>query len=337
MRGLQGRELEARIGSVHDVLGPRTSVLDGGPEHGCRIVTLRSGTGLEATVNLDRGIDVRDAWWKGNPLAFASSSGDAHPTAYETSWMGWLRTWPGGLVATCGLRNVGPPADIDGEHFGMHGRAGHLAARDVGVAGSWEDGAFVSTVTGTIREARLFGEHLECRRTWRLVAGTSRLELRDEIRNVGFAPEPVLVLYHVNLGWPLLDEGCSVEIAGTAEPRDDRAREGLDGWRGIHEPVPGYTEQVFFHDVPPSEDGWARARLVNPHLEGGTTFTVAWRPSQLERFTQWRSLGAGAYALGFEPANCLPLGRPTELEAGRGDVLEQGETKAIDLVLTVEG
>lgn len=335
MLTMQRRDLEARIGSVQDALGPRPSVLESGPERGCRIVTLRSGTGLEATVNVDRGMDVRDAWWKGRPLAFVSSSGDAHPAAYEPWGTAWLRTWPGGLVTTCGLRNVGSPSESEGEHLGQHGRAGQLAARDVGMAAAWEDDQFVVTVSGTMREARPLAEHLEMRRTWRLVAGTSRLELQDEIRNAGFRPEPLLVLYHINLGWPLLDEDASVEIPGNFEVHSGGIGDAEDGWRRLHPPEPVFPEQVIFHDVPAEPDGRARARLVNPSLEGGTTFELSWHPEQLPHFTQWRSLAAGTYALGFEPANCRPLGRASELEAGRGNTLEPGESKTIELSLTV--
>lgn len=330
---LTRRELEARYNSVPDAIGPRTAVLDSGLERGCRVVTLSDGAGLQATINLDRACDMRDVTFNGQLISFTSPAGDASPAAVDHSGVEWARTWGGGLLTTCGFRNVGPPeVDASGESHELHGRAGSAPARNVGIHADWDGDTFVSRVTATFREARLFADHIECRRTWTVRAGSGRIEMHDEIRNVSFTPEHLLVMYHINLGWPLLAPGAEVAIAGTSRPRSDYG-EGNDAWRTVREPKPGFVEEVHFHEVA-ATDGRCAASLINK--EKGLRFEVSWNPDELSCFTQWQSMLSGGYALAFEPGNCLPLGRTTELEAGRGDLLEAGATKDVTLALVVQ-
>ena len=123
---LTRRELFRRIGRLEQVAGIEPFVFDDGPARGVRAFRFRTGSGLTFDVVPDRGMDVSFAEHGGTPLAWLSPNGVVAPSFYEPQGEGWLRSFPGGLLVTCGLRNVGPPGEREGEELGLHGRASKL-------------------------------------------------------------------------------------------------------------------------------------------------------------------------------------------------------------------
>ena len=168
-------------------------------EGGWRALDLRAWDGIDARLLPDRGLDCFGAWYRGVPLAWVSAVGERGPLGGRLRDDDWLRGFGGGLVATCGLRNVGAPS----EGHGLHGEISHQPARDVRVA-RWVDGEqVVVSASGVVAEVSALGHHLELERTWTTRTGEGRLELVDVTRNRGPQPEPAPLLYHVNLGAPL--------------------------------------------------------------------------------------------------------------------------------------
>ena len=49
--------------------------------------------------------------FQGLPLAWRSPAGDVHPSYYEPEGFGWLRSFAGGLLTTCGLDQFGSMHD----------------------------------------------------------------------------------------------------------------------------------------------------------------------------------------------------------------------------------
>ncbi len=96
------------------------------------------------------------------------------------------------------------------------------------------------------------------------------MRIEDTVENEGFEPQPLLLLYHMNLGWPLLDETARLigpgEPGKSPEPRDGEARSRLDTWDRFAAPTQGFRERVFYHRPKAGEDGWTEARLENPAL-----------------------------------------------------------------------
>lgn len=52
----------------------------------------------------------------------------------------------------------------------------------------------------------MYGENLVLERRIQGEVGTDTVRIHDTVRNLGFYPTPHLLLYHVNLGWPAVDE-----------------------------------------------------------------------------------------------------------------------------------
>jgi hypothetical protein len=300
--------------------------LQDGPEAGVRIADVRSGSGLRFQVSLDRGMDISVAEYKGIPLAWRSPNGDVHPGYYDPKGLGWLRSFPGGLVTGCGLTNAGAPCVDDGEDLGLHGRLSHTPATHVATKTDWTDEQCTFGISGVIRENTLFKHNLALHRTVEVELGSSIFTLRDTVVNEGFRQSPLMLLYHINLGWPLIDEGAELLLNATSmTPRDAEASKGSAAATSIPEPIPGYKEQVFFHDLESDSSGFASAVLVNKKLHLG--LFVQYRQKELPKFTQWKMVGEGEYVLGMEPANCWVQGRAKERERGTLQFLEPCEKR----------
>lgn len=329
--GFPGRHLEA--GTVANLDQFATAVLsrvEGGPAHGCRALDLRVAGGIDVRILPDRGFDVGAAWFRGIPLAWISAVGETAPLA-TPSGAEWLAAFGGGLVTTCGLRNVGAPS----EGHGLHGRFSHLRARDVRVDRDLEDGEVLLSARATVDEAEALGPHLRVERALRTRTGTGLLELTDVTANLAGVPEPAPVLYHVNLGVPLWSEGARLHLdSDEVIARDADAERGLGTC--MH-PVPAEpgpaAEMVFEHRVCPGPDGWGEARVTSPSV--GLELALRWEHATLPRLHQWVHPRRGIYALGLEPANCSVLGRAADREAGTLPVLEPGERRTTRLRIAV--
>ena len=191
---LTRRDLLRRVGRLEQVAGIEPFVFDDGPARGVRAFRFRTGGGLSFDVLLDRGMDLGFAEHEGTPLAWLSQKGVVAPSFYEPEGEGWLRSFPGGLLVTCGLRNVGPPGEREGEELGLHGRASNIPASRVSYDASWNEEGCILETSGQIRESSVFGSNLVLRRRISARVGEARVRIEDEIENEGFGPEPLMVL-----------------------------------------------------------------------------------------------------------------------------------------------
>jgi len=305
-----------------------------GPERGTRGLVVRNAAGLEFTVHPDRCLDIGAARFEGKPLAWTSATGFVGHGFYEPDAQGWLRTFGGGLVATCGLTNVGPPTDDALGKTGQHGRIGHLPAFDVSHGGRWSGDEYALTITGQVRETRVFGENLLLQRTITVPVGSPRLTLTDTVTNEGDTPAPLMLLYHCNLGFPLLSAAAFVDGDFSAiTPRDADAEIGKERALFFDPPTPGYREKVYWLQPKPQSDGRASLSLVNPDLN--LRLTLACDAAALPCLAQWKQMGQGTYTVGFEPGNVHPLGRAHYLAQGTLPMLAPSEARTFALEFTV--
>lgn len=320
-------DLLRRVGTVDALAGVRSAVADDGRERGSRSLHLHTGGGLEAVILSERALDLGPVRYRGVPLHWASPAGWAHPAYFEPEGSGWLRGFGGGLMVTGGLRQFGAPNRDEGEDLGLHGRVSHLPAERVAWHGAWHGDEYELTVHGRVRQARLFGENLLLERTWRTRLGATWLELEDVVTNEGFEPQPHLILYHGQCGFPLLNDDATLHLdAVRTEPRDADAAERLERWPDLGAPQAGFRERVFRHEVRPDGDGWGRARVASP--TAGLTLELAFDTAPLPHLYQWTMTGEGAYVLGLEPANApAMLGRHAAREAGTLPWLQPGESR----------
>lgn len=113
-------ELLKYIGNLSQIGGCRHYTLSEGWGRGMRAADINTGSGLQYTVLPDRGLDISLASYKGINLVYLTCNGETHPSYYEPEGIGWLRTFAGGLLTTCGHTHLGPPCIDDGEHPGIN-------------------------------------------------------------------------------------------------------------------------------------------------------------------------------------------------------------------------
>ncbi|HID12192.1 MAG TPA: DUF4432 family protein [Candidatus Latescibacteria bacterium] len=336
-RNLDRRELMRRVGDIWQVGGVREVVLGDGTERGVRAAEFRTGTGLEFTVLLDRAMDVAEVRYKGYPLAWVSPTGFAAPSFFEPEGLGWLRTFGGGMLTTCGLTYLGEPCEDEGKSLGLHGRISHIPARGTWVDGEWEGRVYRMWAQGKVREAMVFGENLELsRRVWARL-GESRFFVEDEVVNLGFEPSPFMILYHINVGYPVVDEGSRlIAPSRSVRPRDEEAAKGLSEWNKFQSPASGFKEQVFYHDMAEGQDGYVTVALVNQDVEGRPLGVyVRYHREQLDKFVEWKMMGEGTYVVGLEPANCWVEGRAEAKKRGELLFLNPMERRRFHLEIGV--
>ena len=310
----------ANLDAIASAVGSRT-------EHGWRALDVRVWDGIDLRLLPDRGFDCFGAWYRGVPLHWVSAVGECGPISGRLRDDDWARAFGGGLVATCGLRNVGAAS----EGQGMHGEISHRPARELTVERVVMGDGVEVRASAVVREASALGERLELCRAWTTRTGDGRLELVDVTVNQGIAPAPAPLLYHVNLGAPVWSPGATLELAAReTTPRD---AEAVGPWDRALEVTPGARERVFEHDVEPGADGWCSAVVDSPAT--GVRVTVRWEAAGLPRMHQWVHPAPGIAALGLEPANCSVLGRAADRAAGRLPMLAPGEERTTRLELRV--
>lgn len=321
-------ELVRRTGDIGQIARVRPCVLADGPEDGVKALHVTTGSGLEFTVLASRGLDISSASFNGRPLAWRSSTADTHPGYFDhegEGGRGWLRSFYGGLVVTCGLSYAGANGTENGRLYGLHGRVGNLPASCVSWRGWWEGDEYRLAIEGRVRETTVFGENLELHRTIATSLGSKSVEIRDEVHNLSFRPAEHMMLYHVNLGFPVVSEDSRLLTpALSISPRDAEAQAEADRALMMDPPRHGYREKVYFHELPEDADEVCAA-LLNPTVSSGAGkglgLACLFSARQLPRLTEWKMMDEGTYVLGIEPANCSVLGRAAERQAGTLDVI----------------
>lgn len=330
-------DLVQSLGSVAQVGGMRRVDLAEGPGKGAGVVEVRTGAGFEFDVLLDRGLDISRAWYMGASLAWHASPGDGHPNRFDDKGLGWLRTFPGGMLATCGLTYMGAPCKDGDAELALHGRYTSLPASSVSLTEGWEGEDYVMRLSGVMREAVVFGENLVLKREIETRLGVPGLILRDQVTNEGFRTTPHQILYHCNFGYPLVSEFSVLDAPATkVDPRDAEAAKGAEDACRFAPPQAGYAEKCYFHHLTADSQGMANVRLRNPKLLGGLAICLRYSLSQLPYFTQWKMIGQQEYVCGLEPGSGYPLGRAEERKAGRLILLEPGETRNYEIEFLVE-
>ncbi|GAA2895822.1 aldose 1-epimerase family protein [Streptosporangium fragile] len=332
------QDLAARAGDLSAAGGVRLVTLDDGVERGIRTLEFRTGSGLAFDVLVDRCMDIGAAEHGGRAFGWRSATGFRHPGLHEHAdedGLSWLRSFSG-LIVTAGLDHTLFGGEVDAESYryppkqktwhGLHGRAGNIPARLTGYGERWDGDRCVLWAEGEVRQATIFGEHLRLTRRIEADLGGDEIRLVDTVVNAGFDPTPHMFLYHINLGWPLLDEGARflAPVVKTLWQTESVAEQGVDN-RVMPPPLPGFVEQVYEHALAVGEDGLTGAAIVNDRL--GTAVSVMWRADEFPCFFQWMNLRSGNYAVGLEPSTHHVAGDAAAREDGSMIWLGPGESR----------
>jgi len=285
----------------------------------------------------DRGLGIWKMISGGVELGWQSPvAGPVHPgfvPLAEPSGLGWLDGFDE-LVARCGLVSNGAP-DFDSAGrlaHALHGRIANLPAHEL--SATLDEQAGRITLTGGVDETRFLIHALRLETRLELEADRPRITWTDTVTNLSDRPATMQLLYHVNLGPPLLGAGAEVVAAiDELAPRDATAAADLASWNRYAAPRSGRGEEVFFGRLRPDAAGRASALLVA--ADGTQAASLSWQADTLPCFALWKNQGgpADGYVTGLEPATNFPNPRSYEEGQGRVVPLEAGQSVRFELAL----
>ena len=308
------------IGNSLQVRGVMRYVLQGGRGDGMHFVNVRNGLGLDVMISQDRCADLAQVTFKGDNMGFLSACGYVAPQYYDPVGAGFLKSFSGGFFTTCGLTAVGSPCVDDGEDLPLHGTISNTPAQLDAVLEDEEGVKLMFTVC----DSGIFARKLVLKREYYFSYKENFVSVSDEVINEGDTESPFMILYHCNMGYPLLDEDSVISIPNNSvTPRNEHAKENIVDALSPQKPEAGYEECCFYYDVKDT-DGKAAVSIYNPKIERGVQ--ISYNKEELPFFTQWKMMGKKDYVMGLEPGNCSPDGRDVMRKEGKLRFIAPGES-----------
>ncbi len=324
----KGISMKTYVGDLAQIRGAEEFILqNAGKGSGMRLLYVRNGLGLEAFISLDRAGDVVRVNFKGDNIGWLSPCGFVAPQYFDIENKTFLSSFTGGFFTTCGLTNVGVECVDGDEVLPMHGNISNTPAKLVSVEETDEG----LTVKLLVKDGKLFGTKLVLKREFFFSYRENVFTLKDTVQNVGDIESPYMILYHCNMGYPLLQESAVVKIPGKVTPRDEEAAKYLDSALQMEAPQDNFAERCYYYEVE-EKNGFANAGIFNNKI--GKGLVLSYDKKALPRFTQWKMMGKYDYVLGLEPSNCTVAGRVSDRENGILKTLKPDESSQNTLKFT---
>lgn len=306
------------IGHDSQLYGIEEHRLAGGKGDGMRLLMVNNGKGLELTVSLDRACDISRLKYRGINMSYFSPCGYVAPAYYESKGTDWLKSFTAGFLTTCGLQAVGSPCTDEGEVLPLHGSIANTPAEK----SYWFEEEDALVIRAEVPDEVIFAGKLRLKREFRVSLKENEFTITDTIENTGDTTRPFEILYHMNMGYPLLDEDSVIDIPSVSvAPRDDHAAEDIENWMHMIKPRAGYVERCYYHKF----ENQGKASIFQPKL--GQGLEISFDAKELDGFVEWKMMGVRDYVLGLECGNCYPDGRDVMRKTGMLKFLEPGEQK----------
>lgn len=325
------RELLRKTGNISQLCDVREVVCSSGKASGLRLLQVHNAAGLAFSVIPDKCMDIFDLHYRGVNMAFQTKNGLVGNQWYDPLNTEFLHYWSAGMLCTCGLENTGPSCELpDGMVLPLHGRLGMLPAEDLSIHRYWQGEEYMVELAGQVRETRLEGHNLLFTRKITTKMESPVICIHDTLENQGFEPFDFMLLYHINFGYPMVDEGTKVVMnTQSVQGRTPYAEARKTGWSRVEAVCDGVEEEVFFHDVLPEEDGMSTVQVLNEKLRIGAQ--VRYSYDTLPILSQWKFCMPGEYVLGIEPGNSHIEGRQEGLASQGLRQIAPGEILSFDL------
>lgn len=258
----------------------RRYVLSDGKENGVKVVEMDNGH-LRVLLNESKGLDIMQVFHNGTNISFVSKNG------FSLRENSFLNRFEGGMLYTCGFDSLG-----DRKGFELHGSYHNIPSKIISIV---EDEKQL-LVLGQVEITSLFGENLVLQRKIILPFDEERVLLEDTLINRGTKDENYCLLYHINLGYPMLDEGVKI-LTDVDEiiPRTPHSKNKLEKRAIFEKPIDNEEETCYF--IKNKSDN---ATVINEKL--GKSFKLKYSKDTLPCLVQWNSPASQDYALGIEPA-----------------------------------
>ena len=271
--------MDGRISNFQQVASIRRYTLSEGREKGLDVLDCDNGK-IRFLLNVSKACDIMQLYHEGQNMSFVSKNG------FTKREISFLKRFEGGMLYTCGLDSVG---GRDG--YELHGTLHNIPAEIVRAECN-ESGIVVESI---IRDTALFGKNLVLKRKIFTEISGDSITLEDTLCNIGYKEEEYCLLYHINVGYPMLDNGAKViSDVESYTPRTAWAKQNEATMYAMNDAVPNQEEACYFLKLSKPE-----IALVNEKI--GKKFTVSYSGDTLPHFVEWKSMASGDYALGLEP------------------------------------
>lgn len=256
----------------------RYQIIDGNGE-GLKVLDVNNGV-LRFLLNETKALDIMQLFHQGTNISFVSKNG------FQSGNNEFSKRFEGGMLYTCGLDSAGGRAGYE-----THGSFHNLKAQICKVLCDDDE----ICIEGTIEDTALFGKHLLLKRCIKTKVNADYLEVEDELINLGHKDEEFCLLYHINLGYPMIDEGVKIfDDPEVVIPRTEYAKVRFNDRNICSDSVDNEEERCYFieHNVP-------QVKVKNEKL--CKEFTLQYSKDSLPKFVEWQSMSSSDYALGLEP------------------------------------
>ena len=310
--------------------------LRGGKRDGVDLISVQDGD-FSWSVIPTRGMNLWKAQLADWSVGWNSPvQGPVHPhhvPVHEPSGLGWLDGFDE-LLARCGLESNGAPEfDEDGRlAYPLHGKISNIPASKVTVSVDGKNGSV--SISGTVLESRFHFSKLQLETTLTSQRGVPTISIEDTISNLSASPAEAQMLYHLNLGDPVLDGGAQFNApVKRLVPRNAHAASSLNSWNNYPAPQPGIEEQVYFMSMHADEKQKTLALLKNAHSTHGCC--LRYDTTSLPYFSLWKNPTAfeDGYVTGLEPGTNFPNPRSFEGDHKRFIPLAPGEQAQLGFTL----
>lgn len=299
--------------------------LQEGKARGVTMLEVANRSGMQFDVNADRGMDIPFLSFNGENFGYISPCGVAAPEYFDDQKLGFLKSFTAGFLTTCGLKIAGAPCEYEGKAYGLHGNVSHIPAKEFRYELVETDGSPYIEIQGSMQDAEIFQDKLTLKRNIRCGYREKEFTITDRVTNEGYKKARHMILYHCNIGYPILSPASEVYIpSAKVTPRTEHAKKGLKEWYKTQQADPDYEEMCYYHKLIPDGNNHGHAAVYNPELNLGIEMEIDL--AALDHFVQWKMMGAGEYVMGLEPANATIDGIEDAIKNGSMKYLEPGES-----------
>ena len=314
------------IGDISQIGGLKRYFYNSGRAKGVEAIDVDNGTGLCFTVLADRGLDIGRLCYKNIPVSFISRTGIVSPRYFDARGTEWLRSFTAGFLTTCGLSHVGEPCTFEGTDYNLHGLYSSLPAELSIISAEWINDKYEMCVAGKIRQAKQQYENIVLTRKIKCDLGEDKILIEDLIENEGSKTEPLMILYHMNFGYPFINPDSEIVIP-TKRVRgwDNFSQNRLEDHLKVAEPDSDAPNLVYLHDVYADESGSSAFMINNREVKPEIGMSVWYNKNVLHSLGQWSYFCKRDYLLALEPCNNQIMGIAHEQQNGTLQYIKPGE------------
>lgn len=316
------KDVQQRISCTDQMFNVEAMQYSEGIATGLSTLQVRNPGGISFEVLCDRCLDIGWADCYGIPIAYRSQRGPVSSQHYDPYGNGWIHSFSGGLLSTCGLDNIGlPVVDSDGEYLGLHGRIGHIPAENIQSRfdASLFEGKGGICIEGDIFETALGKQGLCLHRTINASVCTARIEINDIITNLSQKAAQYLFRHHINFGYPIIDEGT--QIWSQSKVIGSRDGGNTDFCFPITLKIQDSTEQVLYCS---SINGKVEAEL---RPLSGENVQISSHADDWKYMILWRDANEGVNVFAVEPSTAKDEGKVQAQHDGDLVTIRPGESR----------